>query len=60
MLVFHVVWKVPKLARNDPKHSNKTSIQYKFDFKYQFNSKPEFGKVNNVMKYKIKLKAKLV
>ena len=30
-----------------------------FDFKYQFNSKPKCGKVNNVIKYKLTLKTKL-
>ena len=53
ILVFHVVWKVSKLARNDPRHSNKQVYRIccekssEFVLKYQFNSKPVYGKVNN-------------
>ena len=58
---------MPKLARNDPKHSNKqvyiASAAKKFlvCFKVSINSKPVYGKGNNqnVIEYKLKLKTKL-
>ena len=56
-----------KLARNDPKRSNKQvngicyEKSYLFDFKYQFKSKPEYSITRLIVLYNIiilKLKTK--